>query len=68
MLNLQHTQYAAKLTGLQDFSFHIDYIDLLFSKATMKKRNIVGIILFSPSIPSNVYFRRRNGELTTLKM
>ena len=36
MLNLQHTQYAAKLTGLQDFSFHIDYIDLLFSKATMK--------------------------------
>ena len=42
MLNLQHTQYATKFTSLQDFSFHIDYIDLLFLKAAMKKRNIVG--------------------------
>ena len=38
MQHAHSVKEAAKLTHLQDFSFHIDYIDLLFLKAVMKKK------------------------------
>ena len=47
MLDLQHAQHAAKLTSWEDFSFHIDHMNLIYKSCdVVMKKNLVNIMDF----------------------